>query len=105
MYLIAAECAVSRTEAISYFNTLRHHRGFDAGSDLSEIISEEILRNEISKEYRKEFIGEGQWFFYCKRINRKELPNAIVPFNENYYVLPLPDQEIEYGNRFQKTAK
>ena len=72
---------------------------------MSEIISEEILRNEISKEYRKEFIGEGQWFFYCKRINRKELPNAIVPFNENYYVLPLPDQEIEYGNRFQKTAK
>ena len=105
MYLIAAECAASRTEAISYFNTLRHHRGFDAGSDLSEIISEEILRNEIGKEYRKEFIGEGQWFFYCKRINRKELPNAIVPFNENYYVLPLPDQEIEYGNRFQKTAK
>lgn len=100
MWLIAAECATSKTDAVNYLNTLRQHRGFDASLDLKEEnLTDEQLQTTIGKEYRKEFIGEGQWFFYCKRKDLAELPNTTVPFSKAYYVFPLSDQEKEYGNR------
>ena len=99
MYLIAAECAPSRKEAVEYFNTLRRHRGFEEAHNLKEDVTDENLQTAIGKEYRKEFIGEGQWFFYCKRTDQAVLPNVTVPFSKAYYVLPIPDQEKEYGNR------
>ena len=100
MYLIAAECASSKKDALAYLNTLRQHRGFDVSNDLTEEnVSDDMLQDLIGKEYRKEFIGEGQWFFYCKRTDQASLPNVKVPFSKNYYVLPMPDAELEYGNR------
>lgn len=100
MWLIAAECAATGKEALEYFNVFRWHRGFDAGYDLKEEgLTDDILKMHIGREYRKEFIGEGQWFFYCKRTDREDLPNVSVPFSRAYYVLPIPDQEMEYGNR------
>lgn len=99
MYLIAAESAAEKNTRINYFNELRRHRGFEKEHDLDINVVDDMLQNEIAKEYRKEFIGEGQWFFYCKRMNLAELPNVTVPFNRSLYTLPLPDQEIEYGNR------
>lgn len=100
MYLIAAECADNAKDALKYVNELRQHRGFQAGDDIQEEdMTAEKLQTIIGKEYRKEFIGEGQWFFYCKRINQGMLPNVIVPFSKGYYVLPIPDQEVDYGNR------
>lgn len=100
MWLIAAECAATGKEALEYFNVFRRHRGFDAGYDLKEEgLTDDILKMHIGREYRKEFIGEGQWFFYCKRTDREDLPNVSVPFSKAYYVLPIPDQEMEYGNR------
>lgn len=99
MYLIAAESTPDKSQAVAYFNNLRQHRGFDKSLDLQNTISDQILSNEISKEYQKEFIGEGQWFFYCKRKDREDMPLVTVPFSKGFYVLPLPDLEIEYGNR------
>ena len=99
MYLIAAECATTKKEALDYLNTLRRNRGFEVTDDLQENITDEKLQEAIGKEYRKEFIGEGQWFFYCKRTDQATLPNVKVPFSKAYYVLPIPDQELEYGNR------
>lgn len=84
---------------MEYLNTLRRHRGFEEVHDLKENITDENLQMAIRKEYRKEFIGEGQWFFYCKRTEQAVLPNITVPFSKAYYVLPMPDQEKEYGNR------
>ena len=100
MYLIAAECAETQQKALEYFNQLRRHRGFEENDDLQEEgLTAEKLQTAIGKEYRKEFIGEGQWFFYCKRTDQATLPNVQVPFSKTYYVLPMPTQEIEYGNR------
>lgn len=97
MYLIAAECETDETAALKYFNEFRHARGFTADLDLDNAAN---LQNEIIKEYRKEFIQEGQFWFCCKRLN------MIVPdadgFKTEAFVLPLPEIEIEYGNRFQK---
>ena len=98
MFLIAAECAPSKKEAVEYLNTLRRHRGFEETHDLKEDVTDENLQTAIGKEYRKEFIGEGQWFYYCKRTDQA-LPHVTVPFSKAYYVLPMPDQEKEYGNR------
>ncbi|MDE7374137.1 MAG: RagB/SusD family nutrient uptake outer membrane protein, partial [Odoribacter sp.] len=103
MYLIAAECAGSKKEALEYFNTLRQHRGFAVADDLKEEnTTDEQLQAAIAKEYHKEFIGEGQWFLYCKRTDQETLSDDVyipVPFSKDYYVLPMPDQEVEYGNR------
>ena len=100
MYLIAAECVTSKKDALAYLNTLRHNRGFDESNDLTEDeVTNDMLQGIIGKEYRKEFIGEGQWFFYCKRMDEALLPNVTVPFSKEFYVLPIPDAELEYGNR------
>ena len=102
MYLIAAECEPDRAKAIDYLNELRQNRGFSKDYDIASNITEEQLKSIIEKEYRKEFVGEGQWFFYCKRNDKDELPNVTVPFSKTYYVLPMPQQEKEYGNRNDK---
>ncbi|MBB3895058.1 RagB/SusD family nutrient uptake outer membrane protein [Bacteroides pyogenes] len=100
MWLIAAECAASKKDAVDCINTLRRHRGFDEGSMLSEEGTTDVmLKTIIGKEYRKEFIGEGQWFLYCKRLDIEEIPNVTVPFSKGFYVLPMPDREKEYGGR------
>lgn len=100
MYLIAAECVTSKKDALAYLNTLRHNRGFEESNDLTEDnVTNDMLQGIIGKEYRKEFIGEGQWFFYCKRMDEALLPNVTVPFSKEFYVLPIPDAELEYGNR------
>lgn len=100
MWLIAAESTSNMEDAVGYINTLRQHRGFDETDDLkADGMTSDALQTIIGKEYRKEFIGEGQWFFYCKRKDVAELPNTKVPFSKSYYVLPMPDQEIDYGNR------
>ena len=99
MYLIAAECTTNRTEAVEYLNTLRVHRGIPEEFDFEEEITDGVLSLEIGKEYRKEFWGDGQWFFYCKRMDKDNLPDVLVPFKKDYYCFPMPDIEIEYGNR------
>ncbi len=98
MYLIAAECEPEKEKAIAYLNKLRQNRGISQDYDLKNDISVEMFKQAIEKEYRKEFVSEGQWFFYCKRNDKEELPNVSVPFSKSYYVLPIPQQEEEYGN-------
>lgn len=99
MYLIAAECETDKEKAIGYFNTFRQHRGFNTTNDLKVTISDSQFQSLIGKEYRKEFLNEGQWFFYCKRLDMAELPNSEVAFSKSYYCLPMPQTEIEYGGR------
>ena len=95
MYLIAAECETDATQALKYFNDYRHARGFMEDSDLT---STSNLQREILKEYRKEFIQEGQFFFCCKRMD--EVIPDLGGFDKASFVLPMPENEIEYGNRF-----
>jgi hypothetical protein len=93
MYLIAAECAPTIDEAATWINTLRnHHNCFSA-----EVASDN-LANYLQMEYRKEFLGEGQMFFYMKRCalvnipdGKKESGNISMALGN--YVLPLPDGE------------
>ncbi len=106
-YYIAAECELENdnvNEALSYLNTVRIQRNLPDDLDATMTASE--LQDEIYKEYAKEFICEGQLFFYFKRLNYQYIPIPSVSgstLSYSYvtpdYTLPMPDDEIEYGGR------
>ena len=94
LYYIAAECLGGK-EGLAYLNKIRAYRGLKALTDDS------TLQNEIYKEYCKEFLNEGQMFYYYKRKYLSQLgvfkSKAIDP--EAVYMLPLPVDEQDYGNK------
>ncbi|GAE85152.1 RagB/SusD family nutrient uptake outer membrane protein [Bacteroides reticulotermitis] len=90
MYLIAAEASGDK----EVLQVLRDHRGY-MNYPLSEASS---LGDEITKEYRKEFLAEGQLFYYYKRLNFERIPFATSVATEKVYVLPMPDNELEFGD-------
>ena len=94
MYYIAAECAETKEDAIAYLNEVRNNRGFQYSTQLS--MSDDV-EDEILKEYRKEFWGEGQLWFYYKR-------KGITNFSEfmtdaSLFTFEIPDIETSYGGR------
>lgn len=101
MYYIAAESKARDGDlgaALDYLNKVRTSRGLTALT-VAMVMDQEEVYEEIMKEYKKEFIQEGQTFFYYKRWN-KDLAAAtgtsvIVP--KEAYVFPIPDKEIEYN--------
>jgi hypothetical protein len=101
MYYIVAECAARNGDVptgLTYLNQVRVSRGLSALTAL-QVPDVTTLLNEIMKEYKKEFILEGQTFFYYKRLNMDLAlatgTSAIVPAGA--YVFPLPDAELVYN--------
>jgi hypothetical protein len=101
LYYIVAECANAMDDlstGLSYLNKVRNARGLNSltGTNVPDKVT---LSAEITKEYRKEFIQEGQTFFYYKRLNKdlklESGTTAIVPANA--YVFPIPDKENEFN--------
>jgi hypothetical protein len=95
VYLLAAEGAPTREEAIGYINAIRNHR------QCRDLVDENLdLQNAITKEFAREVIGEGQLFFYYKRHAMEEVYSGtsieglkqIAPDN---YVLRLPKSETD----------
>ncbi|RZM29839.1 MAG: RagB/SusD family nutrient uptake outer membrane protein, partial [Pedobacter sp.] len=93
VYFIAAEALKSSniTRAAELINTVRTHRGLTATP-----INADNFDAVLMQEFRKEFIGEGQLFFYYKRKNLARIPKAA-----NYdiislkgYKLPIPVSEF-----------
>jgi hypothetical protein len=91
MYYIAAESETDPALALGYLNTVRYNRG------LSNLPDGTDINAELLKEYRKEFYGEGQLFFYYKRTNASMIPDGaglddytFQYMNDTYYVVPHP---------------
>lgn len=92
MYYIAAEAAATPDEGLTYLNIVRVARGLPA------LTTSNNLEAETLKEYRKEFYGEGQLWFYFKRKNTTTIPDGVGnPMTEAKYTFPLPQAEIEFG--------
>ena len=95
LYLIAAECETEVQGALEkYFNPLR----FSRNCVNQNATSEEELKTLIRAEYVREFIGEGQLFFYYKRNGLQHIPdggteNSVKNISLDSYVFPLPDSE------------
>ena len=93
MYLIAMETAGDVSEANAlYYDYMRDHKitpSTEYFKDMSEV------RDEVIKEYRREFIGEGHVFYTYKRLFLRDMPwrNADDEITESDYIVPLPDTE------------
>jgi hypothetical protein len=98
-YYIAAEILKDRdpARAVELLNLVREARNLSL-YPLSSTLTADEIQDEVRKEYRKEFLAEGQMFFYYKRVNADRIEGAGVGA-ANVYVLPMPDNEIEFGER------
>ena len=108
IYLIAAECTDNLEEAIGYINSIRTHRNC---VDLSLTDSKAEVLSYIDAEFAREMIGEGQLYFYYKRLAKTSvLGGATEDYEKPYswseppiytniqlqeYVWPLPNVEEE----------
>ena len=80
MYYIAAECATANLDSLSatnWMDTVRVHRNLVKYTQTA--LKRDSLNVEIAKEYHKEFMGEGQVFYYYKR---KNLPFSTLPYTK-----------------------
>jgi len=100
MFYIAAECtyASNPSQAFAYVDSVRFNRHI--GTAFSATSEDDFLA-QLTREARKEFYGEGQIFYMYKRLNRGIIgPTGIVnPPSDATFVLPLPENEIEFGGR------
>ncbi len=100
MYLIAAEGWMEddpghAAELLRIFRQSRTQK---------EVAQLEVTTEVIMREIRKEFIGEGMIFLAYKRLHHDIWGNTSedqVKADNNVFVFPVPDAEIEYGNRTQ----
>ena len=98
MFYIVAETTSDEAEARACLNQIRRNRGLIAFEDTEIIDIQQVLK----EEYMKEFFGEGQLFYYYKRLNASTIPagddSGDVMMNEAKYKFPLPDSETDYRN-------
>lgn len=106
MFYIAAECLLEpgtnydRNKAVALLNKVRNQRNIIATYNLSAAsLTDAEIRNEITKEYMKEFIAEGQLFFYYKRLGFTNIPGYPSDMTDAEYQMPMPDSEIVNGGR------
>jgi hypothetical protein len=102
MYYIAAECANKKNDiagGASLLNKVRQARGLNA-LNAAGISNTDSLSTEIMREYQKEFIQEGQTWFYYKRLNKdlKQVTGTTATIPNDVYVFPIPDKEKEYNH-------
>ena len=104
-YLIAAECYASNEtmnlpKSIEYLNLLKEKRNIETIHNIPEGALQDVVEKAITKEYRKEFIQEGQLFYYYKRKGLTTFPGLDrTDMTDVEYVLPYPNLEVELGGR------
>lgn len=93
IYYIAAECAPTSEEGLTYLNEVRVNRGINPLETATQI------SNELMKEYRKEFYGEGQLWYYYKRNKISGILSAmtglITSVPASAWVVPIPLTETD----------
>ncbi len=101
MYYILAEqkASTDMVAAVGYLNQVRSKRGIL--ENISTSINPSTFMAELQKEYRKEFFGEGHAFYYYKRLGVSTITGYTGTINDNFFMLPYPDAEIEFGQRVQ----
>lgn len=104
MYYIASE--IKPEKATVLMDSIARYRGIATVINHNTPADERM--REIMKEYRKEFLADGQFFFAFKRLAKEsfwESMNPGIPREVKVLVLPLPEAEIEYGDRVSEIWK
>lgn len=98
MYYIACEASEYSADAAGYINLVRNKRGISKAKDVTCNTQEECI-TALNKEYRKEFYAEGQYFWFLKThgVTGVLAHCPDVTLNEEHFIFPLPDAEVEYG--------
>ena len=86
------------TEALRYYNEFISSRGLNT--------EESITKEDVDKQFWREYLQEGQYWF---RLRRRQVPeievepalaNAkgikTIQMDENKWSLPIPDSEFEF---------
>lgn len=93
VFLIAAECTTNPAQSLTYLNELRTNRNCDVLGSNADITA------NIMKEYRKEFYGEGQLWYFYKRTNATSIlsasNNSQKTISYTQYTFPLPLSETQ----------
>ena len=99
MYLIRSEVQYRQGDNDGALETLNELRVARNLTRLTAMPADFLL--ELIREYRREFLGEGQLFFLYKRLNRETvLTNPEVNMvEEKLYTFPLPITETEAAQR------
>lgn len=98
MYLIKSEVEYREGDADAAKATLNQLRRARNLPGLDELPTDFDL--ELIREYRREFLGEGQLFFLYKRLNRANiLYSTVDAVAEKVYTFPLPITETEAAQR------
>jgi hypothetical protein len=96
MYLIAIE-DLPLEEAKPYFSDFRIARALDISIEESSLLDEGARLSRLEKEYRKEFYGEGQMFFFYKKHNYESFTwPAAFTVPADGYVIPKPKGQIKF---------
>lgn len=95
LILLAAECSPTLEDGTAFLNMLRTARNCVSLAPTTTT----QLKDFITREFRKEMIGEGQMFFYYKRNAMTAIPNHAHLTNTKQmqlgnYIVPLPLSEI-----------
>lgn len=100
MYYIAAECSYDADpgHAMAYVDSVLKYRGI--GTPMTSVSKQDFI-NQLVAEERKEFYGDGQIFYTYKRLGLPIISQTGTgePVTNSIFVLPLPNNEIEFGNR------
>ena len=98
MYYIACEAVEDGVDAARYVNLVRNKRCISKAKNVS-CDTDELRVAALNKEYRKEFYGEGQYFWFLKThgITGPLAHRAESVLAEENFLFPLPDAEIEFG--------
>ena len=99
MFLIRSEVQYRQGDADKALATLNDVRVARNLTRLTRQPDDFLL--ELIREYRREFLGEGQLFFLYKRLNRTEILYypEVDAVAEKLYTFPLPISETEAAER------
>lgn len=92
MYFILIE-DLPVTEAAGYFKTFRISRSMDSSLD-NTLTDDTAVRKRLESEYRKDFFGEGQLYYFYKKHNYTAYtwPKS-VNLPANIYEVPIPKSQ------------
>ena len=100
MYYIMAEALLAEgetEEARVYLDSVVAARGLVKFADRDFV--RDITIDDIMNEWRKEFYGEGIWWYCLKRRNKDIFVherNSVIAGSDKIYTLPIPVDEFEY---------